>query len=52
MLDGAGVEYVALAKRKEDKRLDKALEELQKQRDKIKELTGETDEVEEEEPEE
>ena len=40
---------LALAKRKEDKRLDKALEELQKQRDKIKELTGETDEVEEEE---
>ncbi len=52
MLDSAGVEYVALAKRKEDKRLDKALEQLQKQRDKIKELTGETDEEEEEEPEE
>lgn len=51
MLDSAGIEYIAMAKRKEDTSLNKALEELQKKRDKIKELTGETDE-EEEEPEE
>jgi len=52
MLDSAGIEYIPLAKRKEDTRLNTALEQLQKQRDKIKELTGETTEEDEEEPEE
>ena len=50
MLDSAGIEYVPLAKRKEDQSLAKALKQLDKQREKIKELTGETEE--EPEPEE
>ena len=44
MLDSAGIEYVPLAKRKEDQSLAKALKQLDKQREKIKELTGETEE--------
>ena len=44
MLDSAGIEYVPLAKRKEDQSLAKPLKQLEKQREKIKELTGETEE--------
>tara|TARA_R110000824_G_scaffold142583_2_gene309740 strand:+ start:1647 stop:2165 length:519 start_codon:yes stop_codon:yes gene_type:complete len=49
MLDSAGIEYIALAKRKEDQSLNNALKLLDEKRAKIKELMGETDEEEIEE---
>ena len=53
MLDNSQIEYIPLAKRKEDTRLKEAMDLLREQEAKIKELTGETEEpeeVEEEEP--
>jgi|TARA_Y100000356_G_C11215340_1_gene265936 hypothetical protein len=53
MLDNSQIEYIPLAKRKEDTRLKEAMNLLKEQEAKIKELTGETEEpeeVEEEEP--
>ena len=48
-MDSAGIEYIALAKRKEDQSLNNALKLLDEKRAKIKELMGETDEEEIEE---
>jgi hypothetical protein len=47
MMDNSQIEYIPLAKRKEDTRLKEAMDLLKEQEDKIKELTGEAEEPEE-----